>query len=161
MKFLVFPFRNSMMYRAATLTTARYRLRASSCPNIYRNSMTTLAKEDNEVCWCSFSFQVFFKSENCFQKWYSVILELCETIFDFSFFTEFHFLCLSIGVVLLFTFFIVPYFYLPDLMSNNGYTMEDGSRILGNIGVINGIGMVSQFFSFFLFLGVLIIIFFL
>lgn len=41
--------RNSIHYRGAMLNTHRYRLRASSCPNIYRNSMTTIAKEDEDV----------------------------------------------------------------------------------------------------------------
>lgn len=41
--------RNSIHYRGAMLNTHRYRLRASSCPNIYRNSMTTLACENEEV----------------------------------------------------------------------------------------------------------------
>lgn len=41
--------RNSIHYRGAMLNTHRYRLRASSCPNIYRNSMTTLAYESGEV----------------------------------------------------------------------------------------------------------------
>lgn len=41
--------RNSFYYRGAMLNTHRYRLRASSCPNIYRNSMTTLAKCNEEV----------------------------------------------------------------------------------------------------------------
>lgn len=39
--------RHGMNYRGAMLNTHRYRLRASSCPNIYRNSMTTLAKEED------------------------------------------------------------------------------------------------------------------
>lgn len=39
--------RNSIHYRGAMLNTHRYRLKASSCPNIYRNSMTTIAKEDD------------------------------------------------------------------------------------------------------------------
>lgn len=38
--------RNSIHYRGAMLTNHRYRLKASSCPNIYRNSMTTIAKEE-------------------------------------------------------------------------------------------------------------------
>lgn len=42
--------RNSIHYRGAMLNTHRYRLKASSCPNIYRNSMTTIALEDDEVC---------------------------------------------------------------------------------------------------------------
>lgn len=37
--------RNSIHFRGALLSTHRYRLKASSCPNIYRNSMTTIAKE--------------------------------------------------------------------------------------------------------------------
>lgn len=41
--------RNSIHYRGALLNTHRYRLKASSCPNIYRNSMTTIAKEEDEV----------------------------------------------------------------------------------------------------------------
>lgn len=41
--------RNSINYRGALLNTHRYRLRASSCPNIFRNSMTTIAKEDEDV----------------------------------------------------------------------------------------------------------------
>lgn len=42
--------RNSINYRGAMMNTHRYRLRASSCPNIYRNSMTTLAQTEDEVC---------------------------------------------------------------------------------------------------------------
>lgn len=38
-----------MNYRNAILNTHRYRLKASSCPNIYRNSMTTIAKEEEDV----------------------------------------------------------------------------------------------------------------
>lgn len=41
--------RHGMNYRGAMLNTHRYRLKASSCPNIYRNSMTTLAKEEEDV----------------------------------------------------------------------------------------------------------------
>lgn len=39
--------RNSIHYRGAMLSTHRYRLKASSCPNIYRNSMTTIARENS------------------------------------------------------------------------------------------------------------------
>jgi len=38
--------RNLMHHRGALLNTHRYRLKSSSCPNIYRNSMTTIAKEE-------------------------------------------------------------------------------------------------------------------
>lgn len=45
--------RNSIHYRGAMLNTHRYRLKASSCPNIYRNSMTTIAKEDEVSRRCN------------------------------------------------------------------------------------------------------------
>ena len=38
--------RQSLTYRGAMLNINRYRLRASSCPDIYRNSMTTIAQEE-------------------------------------------------------------------------------------------------------------------
>lgn len=41
--------KHSVMYRGAMLNIPRYRLRASSCPNIFRNSMTTLARENEQV----------------------------------------------------------------------------------------------------------------
>lgn len=42
--------RNSLMQRrGAMLNFNKYRLRASSCPNIYNYSMTTLAKERDDV----------------------------------------------------------------------------------------------------------------
>lgn len=41
--------KHSVMYRGAMLNIPKYHLRASSCPDIYRNSMTTLAKETEEV----------------------------------------------------------------------------------------------------------------
>lgn len=41
--------RNSVMYRGAVLNLRKYRLRASSCPDIYTNSMITLAKENEQV----------------------------------------------------------------------------------------------------------------
>lgn len=44
--------RHSINYRGAMLNTHRYRMKASSCPNIYRNSMTTLARDNEEVCFC-------------------------------------------------------------------------------------------------------------
>lgn len=41
--------RHSITYRSAILNTHRYRMKASSCPNIYRNSMTTLARDQEDV----------------------------------------------------------------------------------------------------------------
>lgn len=75
--------RNSIHYRGAMLNTHRYRLRASSCPNIYRNSMTTIAKEEEE-------------------KWYDDFLDIIKSIFDFSLFKDFKFAMMSLSTFVLF-----------------------------------------------------------
>nr|CAD7602770.1 unnamed protein product [Timema genevievae] len=116
--------RNSLMYRGAILNLNKYRLRASSCPDIYRNSMTTIAKEKEE-------------------KWYEDILELLKGMVDFSMFLELHFLMMSLSTILLFTWFIVPYFYLAEHITHNGYTEQDASVMLSAIGITNFIGMVA------------------
>lgn len=115
--------RNSVMYRGAMLNIHKYRLRASSCPDIYRNSMTTIAKENEE-------------------KWYTDFLELLKGMVDLSMFLEWHFLLMSLSTILLFTWFIVPYFYLAELMVRNGYSEQDGSTLLSIIGFTNFLGMI-------------------
>ncbi|KAI4503941.1 hypothetical protein M0802_001344 [Mischocyttarus mexicanus] len=116
--------RNSVMYRGAALNLQKYRLRASSCPNIYRNSMTTLAKESEE-------------------KWYSELVNLLKGMMDFSMFLEFHFLLMSLSTILLFTWFIVPYFYLVEHLTRNGYSESDGANLISIIGITNTIGMIG------------------
>lgn len=58
--------RNSVMYRGAMMNIHKYRMRASSCPNIYKNSMTTLAKENEEVrfCFCFVFYHRFLYIEH-------------------------------------------------------------------------------------------------
>ncbi|PNF33024.1 hypothetical protein B7P43_G16380 [Cryptotermes secundus] len=114
--------RNSVMYRGAMLNIHKYRLRASSCPDIYRNSMTTIAKENEE-------------------KWYADILELLKGMVDVSMFLEWHFLLMSLSTILLFTWFIVPYFYLAEIMVRNGYSEQEASTLLSIIGFSNFLGM--------------------
>lgn len=115
--------RNSVMYRGASLNLHKYRLRASSCPNIYRNSMITLDKETEE-------------------KWYTELMDLLKSMFDFSMFLEFHFLLMSLATILLFTWFIVPYFYLAEHLTRNNYDESDAARLLSIIGITNTIGMI-------------------
>lgn len=115
--------RNSIHYRGAMLNTHRYRLRASSCPNIYRNSMTTLAFENEE-------------------KWYDSFIDIMKSIFDFSLFLDPKFAYFSVSTLLLFIWFIVPYFYLPEYMLKFGYTEEDAANLISVIGVFNTIGMI-------------------
>ncbi|XP_055537134.1 uncharacterized protein LOC129725383 isoform X3 [Wyeomyia smithii] len=115
--------KNSIHYRGALLNTHRYRLKASSCPNIYRNSMTTIAREKEET-------------------WYETFFDALKTMFNFSLFFEFKFCMMSISTLLLFTWYIIPYFYIPDFMLMNGFSEQDGANMISIIGVTNTIGMV-------------------
>lgn len=62
---------------------------------------------------------------------------------DFSMFTELHFLFMSLSTISLFTWFIVPYFYLAKLMTIYDYTEAEASVVISMIGVTNAIGMVG------------------
>ncbi|KAK7869286.1 hypothetical protein R5R35_000897 [Gryllus longicercus] len=116
--------RNSVMYRGAMLNIHKYKLRASSCPDIFRNSMTTIAQEQEE-------------------HWYSDMLTLLRGMTDFSLFAELHFTLMQLSTVLLFIWFIVPYFYLADYMTENNYTETEASWLLSIIGITNTIGIVG------------------
>ncbi|XP_053675478.1 monocarboxylate transporter 9 [Anopheles nili] len=116
--------RNSIHYRGALLNTHRYRLKASSCPNIYRNSMTTIAKEHDE-------------------PWYGSFIDTLKSIFDFSLFFEFHFGMLSVSTLLLFVWYIIPYFYIPGYIIKYGFNEQDGANLISVIGITNTIGMVG------------------
>ncbi|KAJ8972057.1 hypothetical protein NQ317_010926 [Molorchus minor] len=115
--------RNSIGYRGALLNINKYKLKASSCPDIYRNSYTTLAFDEEE-------------------KWYDEFLEVIKDLTHLSLFTELHFLLLSISTIILFIWFVVPYFYLAEHMSKNGYTNHQASIVISVIGFSNIIGMV-------------------
>lgn len=41
--------RNSIMHRGAMLNIAKYKLRASSCPDIYKNSMWSVEDQEEKV----------------------------------------------------------------------------------------------------------------
>lgn len=58
-------------------------------------------------------------------------------------FLEWHFLLMSLSTILLFTWFIVPYFYLAEIMIRNGYSEQEASTLLSIIGFTNFLGMVS------------------
>lgn len=97
--------RNSIHYRGAMMNTHRYRLKASSCPNIYRNSMTTIALEDDEVCYYStfnkylvIPTKIFFY----YQKWYDTFVDVIKSVFDFSLFLEVKFFFFSVSTLFLF-----------------------------------------------------------
>jgi hypothetical protein len=52
---------------------------------------------------------------------------------------------MSVSTVMLFTWFIVPYFYLAELMVCNGYTKKEASNLLSVIGITNCLGMVRSY----------------
>lgn len=118
--------RLSLTYRGAMLNINRYRLRASSCPDIYRNSMTTIAKE--KIVWYS----------GLWDFW-----DLLIDMFDLSYFLDLKFLLFAISNFLLYTWYDVPYVYLADNAILLGYSENDSSMLIGIIGIVNMVGEVS------------------
>lgn len=119
--------RHSLTYRGAMLNINRYRLRASSCPDIYRNSMTTIAKTK--------------------LIWYAGFLEFWDLIvdmLDFSYFANPRFLLFAVSNFLLHTWYDVPYVYLSDNAIEVGFTEKEGSILISVIGIANMLGEVSE-----------------
>ncbi|XP_029736069.1 uncharacterized protein LOC109424102 [Aedes albopictus] len=117
--------RHSLTYRGAMLNIQRYRLRASSCPDIYRNSMTTIAKEKT--------------------AWYQGIDEfktLLVSILDLSYFRDIRFLLFAISNFLLYTWYDVPYVYLTDNATEMGFTASQSSMLISIIGIVNMVGEI-------------------
>ncbi|KAJ8728393.1 hypothetical protein PYW08_016778 [Mythimna loreyi] len=116
--------RNSIMHRGAMMNIAKYKLRASSCPDIYRNSMWSVEEEQNAT-------------------WGRRALDTLNKTFDFNMFTEFHFLMMNLSTLVLFIWFIVPYFYISNFMLMSGYTEDDGTWMLSAFGIATIIGIVG------------------
>ncbi|XP_030560064.1 monocarboxylate transporter 14 [Drosophila novamexicana] len=116
--------RNSIHYRGAMLNTHRYRLRASSCPNIYRNSMTTIAKEEEDT-------------------WYDNFVDTMKSAFDFSLFLDNKFALFNLSTLFLFIWFIIPYLYLPDYMKQYNYEVSVSAVLISAIGIAQTVGMIG------------------
>ncbi|SPP74185.1 uncharacterized protein LOC117578792 [Drosophila guanche] len=116
--------RNSIHYRGAMLNTHRYRLRASSCPNIYRNSMTTIAKEEEDT-------------------WYESFVDTMKSVFDFSMFLDLKFALFNLSTLFLFIWFIIPYLYLPDYMKQYNYDVNVSAVLISAIGIAQTVGMIG------------------
>lgn len=119
--------RHSLTYRGAMLNINRYRLRASSCPDIYRNSMTTIAK--TKLVWYA----------GLWEFW-----DLIIDILDFSYFADSRFLLFAISNFLLHTWYDVPYVYLTDNAIEVGFSETDASILISVIGITNMGGEVSD-----------------
>ncbi|XP_043289231.1 uncharacterized protein [Venturia canescens] len=117
--------RHSLTYRGAMLNINRYRLRASSCPDIYRNSMTTIAK--TKLVWYA----------GLWEFW-----DLVVDMLDFSHFADLRFLLFSISNFLLHTWYDVPYVYLTDNAIEMGFSETDASILISVIGIMNMTGEI-------------------
>lgn len=118
--------RHSLTYRGAMLNINRYRLRASSCPDIYRNSMTTIAKE--KVQW---------------GQTVEEIRNLFADMLDLSYFADMRFLLFALSNFFLYTWYDVPYVYLTDNAIRLGHSETDASLLISYIGIVNMCGEVS------------------
>ncbi|XP_072397348.1 monocarboxylate transporter 12-like isoform X1 [Diabrotica undecimpunctata] len=76
------------------------------------------------------------------KKWYTQFWKSIKGLLNFSLFLELHFLLLAVSTIILFTWFIVPYFYIAEYMLKLGYTDSQASSVLSAIGLTNTIGMV-------------------
>lgn len=117
--------RHSLTYRGAMLNINRYRLRASSCPDIYRNSMTTIAK--TKLVWYA----------GLWEFW-----DLIVDMLDFSHFADSRFLLFAISNFLLHTWYDVPYVYLTDNAIEMGFSETDASILISVIGITNMSGEI-------------------
>ncbi|KAL4707485.1 hypothetical protein ACJJTC_000237 [Scirpophaga incertulas] len=117
--------RHSLTYRGAMLNINRYRLRASSCPNIFRNSMTTIAKE--KVQWYA----------GLWDFW-----DLAVDVLDFSHFSNPAFLVFAISNFLLYMWYDVPYVYIADNAMKIGFNESKSSMLISIIGILNMFGEI-------------------
>ncbi|XP_045448809.1 uncharacterized protein LOC123657277 [Melitaea cinxia] len=117
--------RHSLTYRGAMLNINRYRLRASSCPNIFRNSMTTIAKE--KVQWYA----------GLWDFW-----DLVVDVLDFSHFRNPAFLVFALSNFLLYMWYDVPYVYIADNGLNMGFNESQASMLISIIGIVNMFGEI-------------------
>ncbi|KAM3958380.1 monocarboxylate transporter 9 [Aphomia sociella] len=117
-------YRNTIMYRGAMMNIPRYKLRTSSLPDIYRNSMWSIGSESDDEL-----------------KWYDRLWETAKATFDFRMFTEFHFLMFNLSSLILSVWFIVPYFFLKSYMTAQG--VDGGAIMISIIGIASSIGIVG------------------
>ncbi|CAK1596597.1 unnamed protein product [Parnassius mnemosyne] len=117
--------RHSLTYRGAMLNINRYRLRASSCPNIFRNSMTTIAKE--KVQWYA----------GLWDFW-----DLVVDVLDFSHFKNPAFLVFAVSNFLLYMWYDVPYVYIADNGMTMGFNESQASMLISIIGILNMFGEI-------------------
>ncbi|KAK8746989.1 hypothetical protein OTU49_016933, partial [Cherax quadricarinatus] len=118
--------RQSMTYRGAMLNIHRYRLRASSCPDIYRNSIITIAKSQDERAW----------------TYLDDVGELITSCVDVSYCMEASYLIFAISNFVLYVFYDTVYMYLTDYALGVGVSADDSANLISVIGILNCLGTV-------------------
>nr|XP_023024053.1 monocarboxylate transporter 13-like [Leptinotarsa decemlineata]XP_023024054.1 monocarboxylate transporter 13-like [Leptinotarsa decemlineata] len=107
--------------RQAMLNPEKFKISVSS-PDVYRS--TVIETDDIETIW----YMEFWKG--------------LKNVLNLSLFLELHFFSLSMSTIILFIWFIVPYFYLAEHMTRIGYLEDQASMTLSTIGFTNTLGMV-------------------
>ncbi|KAF7489945.1 Monocarboxylate transporter 9 [Sarcoptes scabiei] len=116
--------RGSLTYRSAILVINKYRLKASSAPDIYRTSMATINEDKSSSFWQSFK-------------------EILFDLIDFSNFKSLRYSIFCLSNFLLYACIDVPYVYIPDQVITSGASDKEGaSKYISIIGVFNTIGVV-------------------
>ncbi|KAG8191847.1 hypothetical protein JTE90_022835 [Oedothorax gibbosus] len=115
--------RGSITYRGAMLNIHRYRLKASSCPDIFRNSMVTITEEKS----CLFLHD---------------LKDLMLEMFDFSNFKNIGYTIFCLSNFILYACVDVPYVYIPDHATTTGTDKESASLLISVLGVLNCLGVV-------------------
>ncbi|XP_017892508.1 uncharacterized protein LOC108632434 [Ceratina calcarata] len=117
--------RHSLTHKGAMVNINRHWLRASSCPDIYRKSMDTMAK--TKLVWYA----------GLWEFW-----DLIVDMLDFSHFADSRFLLFAISNFLLHTWYDVPYVYLTDNAIEMGFSQTDASILISVIGITNMAGEI-------------------
>ncbi|KAJ6216162.1 hypothetical protein RDWZM_007319 [Blomia tropicalis] len=116
--------RGSLTYRSAMLIISKYKLKASSAPDIYRTSMATINEDKG--------FTVFGN-----------IKEIICDMFDLSSFKSTPYTIFCLSNFLLYVCIDIPYVYLVDQAITSGtFDKETASLLISIIGVFNTIGVV-------------------
>ncbi|KAF2350732.1 Major facilitator superfamily [Trinorchestia longiramus] len=116
--------RQSMTYRGAMMNIHRYKLRASSCPDIYRNSMVTI--EDS--------------TELALQNLKDVLKDCTKMPYC----TDPGYIIFSISNFILYLFYDTVYMYLVDYAIENGLDEDRSASLISIIGILNCIGMIGM-----------------
>jgi MFS family permease len=121
--------RHSLTYRGAMLNINRYRLKpvASSCPDLFRNSMTTITSDGASTV----------------QQMMREFKRLFKDILDFSYFLDIRFLLFGISNFILYTWYDVVYMYLPDWAIEHKVSETDASMLISLIGIVNMLGEIA------------------